>query len=328
MATIRRKGNKWQAIVRRSGRPTCSRTFHLKSDASEWARATEVSYDRQTFNHFVPNHHKFKIRYIFEKYRDEIVPKKRGAAEVETYIINAILKNSFVDTNLEHAYSCVFAAYRDKRREKVKAATVNRELGLMSHAFNVAIKEWGISISSNPLLNVTRLKNLGSRNRRLVGEEFTNLIAASADCRNIFVRPAIELAIETGMRRGELLDMNWDNINLPKRLAYVAKSKNGYSRTIPLTSRAIEVLSGLNRTSEIKVIPITTNSLKLAWVRLRKRASIEDLHFHDLRHEAISRFFEMGLRVPEVALISGHKDYRMLARYTHLRAEDVVKKLR
>ena len=64
-----------------------------------------------------------------------------------------------------------------------------------------------------------------------------------------------------------------------------------------------------------------------AWQRLVRRANIQDLHFHDLRHEAVSRFFEMGLTVPEVALISGHRDARMLFRYTHLRAEDIVAKL-
>ncbi|MDA0341679.1 MAG: tyrosine-type recombinase/integrase [Proteobacteria bacterium] len=72
---------------------------------------------------------------------------------------------------------------------------------------------------------------------------------------------------------------------------------------------------------------MSPNAVRLSWGRLTHRAGIEDLHFHDLRHEAISRFFEMGLSVPEVALISGHRDPRMLFRYTHLRAEDVARKL-
>ena len=75
------------------------------------------------------------------------------------------------------------------------------------------------------------------------------------------------------------------------------------------------------------LFPLSAEAVKLAWKRLNKRAGITGLHFHDLRHEAVSRFFELGLTVPEVALISGHKDPRMLFRYTHLRPADIAKKL-
>jgi integrase len=103
-------------------------------------------------------------------------------------------------------------------------------------------------------------------------------------------------------------------------------SKNGQERTIPLTTGAIGILKDTPRERE-EVFPISANALQLAWGRLRRRVNINNLRFHDLRHEAISRFFEMGLSVPEVALISGHRDVRMLLRYTHLRAADIVKKL-
>ena len=72
---------------------------------------------------------------------------------------------------------------------------------------------------------------------------------------------------------------------------------------------------------------MSANAVRLAWERLKNKGNIKDLHFHDLRHEAISRFFEKGLSIPEVALISGHKDVRMLFRYTHLKAKDVLIKL-
>lgn len=102
--------------------------------------------------------------------------------------------------------------------------------------------------------------------------------------------------------------------NLKRRSVVIPESKNGHSRTIPL--KAIELLKGLNEMPG-RVSPIAANALRLSWVRLTERASIENLHFHDLRHEAISRLFEMGLTVPEVASISGHKDIRMLMRYAH-----------
>jgi integrase len=116
-------------------------------------------------------------------------------------------------------------------------------------------------------------------------------------------------------------------VDLHSRLLHIPQTKNGSARTIPLTERAVELLKHRQTTGGDAPFSLTPNAVRLAWDRLTERAGIEDLHFHDLRHEAISRFFERGLSVPEVALISGHKDYRMLSRYTHLRAADLIIKL-
>ena len=128
------------------------------------------------------------------------------------------------------------------------------------------------------------------------------------------------------MRRGEIVKARWSDLDWDTSTLHIPVTKNGFSRTIPLTKQALETLKSQPHDDEC-IFPITGNAVRLSWQRLKKRVGIEDLHFHDLRHEAISRFFEMGLSVPEVALISGHRDYRMLFRYTHLRAEDVAKKL-
>jgi integrase len=128
------------------------------------------------------------------------------------------------------------------------------------------------------------------------------------------------------MRRGELLKIKWADLDLEERTLQLYDTKNGEDRKVPLTVAATRVLEEWGSTSE-RIFPVTNVAVRQAWDRLVKRAGITNLHFHDLRHEAISRFFEMGLSVPEVALISGHKDPRMLFRYTHLRAEDVVRKL-
>jgi len=135
----------------------------------------------------------------------------------------------------------------------------------------------------------------------------------------------VELAVETAMRRGELLNTRYEH--LQNGLLSIPITKTGVPRTIPLTPRALTVIKALPRSISGHFLPTSANALRLSWERAKRRAMIEDLHFHDLRHEAISRFFEMGLSIPEVALISGHKDYRMLARYTHLRAEDLMGKL-
>jgi integrase len=108
----------------------------------------------------------------------------------------------------------------------------------------------------------------------------------------------------------------------------LADTKNGEARTVPLSSLALAALPATdNHAAGERVFPLSPNAVRLAWERLKRRAKINDLHFHDLRHEAISRFFELGLSIPEVALISGHRDFKMLFRYTHLRPADVAKKL-
>ncbi len=130
----------------------------------------------------------------------------------------------------------------------------------------------------------------------------------------------------TGMRRGELLRAQWADIDPQKRILHVPMTKNGHPRTIPLSSAALKIIDALPRNND-RLFALSANAVRLAWGRLAKRAGVVDLHFHDLRHEAISRFFEKGLSVPEVALISGHRDVRMLFRYTHLKPEDVAAKL-
>ena len=105
-------------------------------------------------------------------------------------------------------------------------------------------------------------------------------------------------------------------------------AKNGHPRTIALSEAALAALAGVQRhEDEARIFPMSANALRLAWERLKRRAGIEDLRFHDLRHEAISRLFEKGLNVPEVAVMSGHRDPRMLFRYTHPRPEDIARKL-
>jgi integrase len=128
------------------------------------------------------------------------------------------------------------------------------------------------------------------------------------------------------MRRGELLSIRWKDVDMSAPTIRILRTKNGHPRTIPLTPKAVEILASMARTEE-RVFPVTPNAVRLAWERLRRRAGLEDLRLHDLRHEAVSRFFEYGLTVPEVALISGHRDPRMLSRYTHLRPEKVAEKL-
>ena len=216
--------------------------------------------------------------------------------------------------------------YKEYRLETVSGDTVRKEMSLMKRMVNYAMTEWNIHLpKGNPFNSVSLPPKGKARDRRLLSGEF-ELIKEEAENYGGYINIIFELAIETAMRRGEIISLLWKNINLHKRIAYLPETKNGSSRTVPLSSRAIELLGDIEKTSE-QVFPIKADSLGQAFRRVTGRAGIEDLRFHDLRHEATSRLFEKGLQLMEVSAITGHKDLAMLKRYTHLDAEKLALKL-
>jgi integrase len=219
------------------------------------------------------------------------------------------------------------STYRDERLREVAPASVLREINTISHAIDTARREWDIHLATNPCKLVRRPSPARGRTRRLVGDEEQLLLAAADAGRVAYMRPLITLAVETAMRRGELLALEWRHIDLGKRVAHLPLTKTGVPRDVPLSTRAVETLRALQGGEEERVFDVAPNAVRLAWERLARRAGLKDLHFHDLRHEAVSRLFEKGLNVMEVASISGHKETRMLQRYTHLRAADLAHRL-
>jgi integrase len=326
MATVVKRHNKWQAQIRKKGSPSLSRTFHKRADAYRWAQITEVEEEKRGHTSGREQLSEIKLESLIKRYLLEIVPLKKGR-DVERFRLRALARSKISKLSLAYIQARDFANYRDERLKRVKPATVKRELVMLQHILNVAKSEWGIPLPNNPVELIQKPPQSKPRKRRLNPGDYEALLNASRQSKAWHIWPLIELAIETGMRRGELLKATWDDLELQGRKLTLRDTKNGDDRTIPLTRKAVDILGSLPRTSE-RIFPVTPVAVRQAWERLRNRAGLRDLNFHDLRHEAISRFFEMGLSVPEVALISGHKDYRMLARYTHLRAEDVVGKLR
>ena len=331
MATIRKRGTKWHVQVRRQGSPPLTKSFTLKADAELWARQMEAEADRAGLPVDRQKALKVTLRELIVRYRDTVVARKRSVVQ-QTRHLNRALQEPFVDRFISDITPGIISSYRDLRLETVKPSTVVKELGILPRMFEVAIKEWDIPLQSNPVKAISKPKAGPGRDRRVDGmAEKVALKRAAEKCRNPLIEPAYSFAIETGMRRGELLALTWDDIDTRKRTLHIPKTKNGHPRTIPLSTAALKILEGLKKPDgdkdEPRVFPMTANALRLAWRRLRERAGAKGLRFHDLRHEAVSSFFEKGLSVPEVALISGHKDARMLFRYTHLKPEDVAKKL-
>jgi integrase len=243
--------------------------------------------------------------------------------------INSILRCPIAHRTLAKLTSSDVATYRDERLKTVAPATVVRELNTISHAIEIASREWGLWVPRNPVKLVRRPPVPRGRTRRLKEGEEQRLLEACDRGRTVLLKPLIVLAIETGMRRGELLDLRWEHVDLKLRVAHLPVTKNGNPRDIPLSRRAVTILEKLRLggTKHQRVFPMTGNAVRLAFEHLRVRAGMSDFHFHDLRHEAISRLFELGLNIAEVSAISGHRELKMLARYTHLRAADLVARL-
>ncbi|MAG22661.1 MAG: integrase [Rhodospirillaceae bacterium] len=326
MATIRKRGTKWQVQVRRKGQSSASRSFNSKGDARAWGRQMETLADKGNLDEVHQKTGKLTVKDLLVRYRDEVSAQKRGH-DREVHVINALLREDFSRQQINEVSPSVFAAYRDRRLKEVQGTSIRRYLGIIQHAFDVAAQEWGWPIRENPIRSIRKPSTGNSRNRRLLPGEEGRVIDECRGCQNSWIVPCVRLALETAMRRSEILRMVWGDVDWEKRTLHIPETKNGHPRTIPLTEEAMNLLKRLPHSMNGRVIPISATCLRMAWDRALRRAGIKDLRFHDLRHEAITRFVERGLSVQEVALISGHRDYRMLARYTHLRPEDVGRKL-
>jgi integrase len=273
----------------------------------------------------------FSLADLIIRYRDTVTPKKRGA-DAERRALQAFLRQAICEKRLSELSSSDFANYRDQRLNSAKAATVKRMLAVLHHIFGTARDEWQLPFKENPLDKVKLNCPSNRRERRLRDGELERIIEAAKKTRNRVILPIILFALETGLRRSEILSARWLHLDQDKRLLRLPVTKNGHSRSIPLSLSALALLQGLRREKdkeddEERIFPVTANGLRLSWERLRNRAGIDGLRFHDLRHEAISRFFETGLTAPEVALMSGHRDMRMLFRYSHAKNLEIIRKM-
>ncbi|SPP92755.1 site-specific integrase [Bradyrhizobium vignae] len=266
-----------------------------------------------------------KLVDLMIRYRAEVTPKKRGG-KIEDSVLAQMLRDPICKLPLSQLGTTDFARYRDRRLACVAPTTLKRQLNPIQHMFEVAKRDWALPITNNPIKALRFSAKMRMRTRRLRPGELHRLLKATRLCRNRAIAQIIQFALATSMRRGEIADMQWKDLDLKRRLLTIPVTKNGHARTIPLSNDAVKALP--RRCSiEGRVFSMTGNAIHLSWDRITERAGIDDLRFHDLRHEAISRFFELGLTIPEVATISGHRDATMLLRYAHATSSAVFKKL-
>lgn len=348
MATFRKRGEySWEAQIRRKGSPTLTKTFTYRQDAEVWARMVESEIERGLFISR-STAESTTLKDALDRYEKEITSTKRGG-EKEIYILRRFAASKLATRAMATIRSADIAAWRDTRLKTVSPATVRRELVVLGHVFTIARKEWDMEGLINPVEGTTKPKPTRGRSRRISDSELAAIIAASQSAE---LPAVIHLAIETSMRRGEIIGLEWEDIDLQRRVAHLAETKNGEPRDVPLSSKAVETLTTLLPISAGKQTKATgrvfsskPDTVTQAFIRAVKRAReayeaeckqarkqpdpdyLVDIRLHDGRHEGTSRFFEKGLDIMEAATITGHKDLRMLKRYTHLRAEDLARKL-
>jgi len=320
MAYYRKRGCKWNAQIRRAGQKTISKTFTLKVDAIKWATEVEVQLEKDTYTDYKLST-RTKLSELLNRYNEEVVPTLKGRVQDSSRIkiINTGLGSLF----LSELTPLLLAEYRDNRLKQLSPQSVKHELSMISRVLKKATHEWGY-ILSNGIPTVKHPTLPKGRTKRLSKEEEIELLKVA----DPYLVSIIKLLQATAMRIGELSKLKQDDIDFNKSLAVLRDTKNGESRTIPLNSIAIESLRELiKETRTDKVLKFTPSYISKRFTKACRKAGIEGMVLHSLRHEAVSRLFEKGLNMMEVSSISGHKDLSMLKRYTHINPETLLSRI-
>lgn len=330
VATISKRKQKngairYMARVRRDG-ITRTRTFGTRGQADAWARSWESRIDDGEV--FTDESQATTLFDALERYGREVSAGKRGKKQ-ELDRIRALQRLEFANKKFSAVTGTIIAGYRDDRLAAGKSAyTVRNELALLSDVFNTARREWGMASLKNPVENIKRPPAPNGRNVRLIPADEEKLLPALRE-----INPEYEIAvivlIETAMRRSELFSLTRPNIDWTAGVAHLPKTKNGESRDVPLSDRAINALKRLPAPITGPLFRIKIGTLTTMFPRACKKAGIKGVRLHDLRHEATTRLVESGkFNMLEIAAITGHKTLSMLKRYSHPDAAKLAERLR
>jgi integrase len=335
MASIQKRNGSYRARIKRVGQTTLSKTFDSRLEAQRWAKFTQaqltLSLHEETKS---PSGDGVSFEEAAQSYiKNHSIHKK--IVRCETSRLNILIKrwNGLTVAQVDKKAVLVL---RDELLKKGRSGeTVNHYFNTISKLFQMLNDEWDLEIP-NPIKGIKRMPPSQGRTKR-VNTELESLLLSGCEQLSLpLLRSIIEFAIQTGMRRGELMGLTWTDIDLPNRKAYLHQTKNGEPRQVPLTSQAIGILEALTKDEE-KVFPMGMDALRSQFGRLKEHIKgqwngvgtnpFDDLRFHDLRHEALSRLSDLGLNVIELSHISGHRTLGMLKRYTHPSHEAILNKI-
>lgn len=318
----------YRVLIRKKGYEPASETFDTKAKAEKWGRKTESEMDQRVY---VPDCATL-VSELFERYHDEVAPAKRGAKWEKVRIARLLRTCGFMRRTVSQISYQDLQAWRDARLKQVSPSSVRREFNLISSVFKHARNEWHFPMRENPASRVKRPAEHKHRRRRISQTELDSLWAyfdVHIYNSRTYIPWMFEFAIETGMRLGEICKLRWDQVNFEKCFAYVATSKNGDDREVPLSDRAIALLVGtrMANAKDVRVFPVNANSIGTQFREVCKKLGIVDLHFHDTRHEACTRLSKI-YSVIELGKIIGHRDLKSLMVYYNPTGEELAQKMR
>ena len=319
MASFQKHGKGWRAFVFRQGKRQ-SKVFASKREAQDWAARAE---------YLILNSQKVAAAMSFgevmARYADEVSPKKRGErwevirlTKLQTYPIALIKLGDLAAPD--------FARWRDVRLREVAPASVRREMNLLSAVLTTARRDWGL-ISANPMQDVTKPTPPPGRDRLVTQDELDRLaLSAGDDLSNATARAfhAFLFSCETAMRAGEVTGLVWARVDIARSTVRLDMTKNGTAREVPLSSEAKRLLLALPKADP--VFGLSARQLDVLWRKLRDRAGVAGLTYHDSRHRAITDLAGK-LGVLELARMVGHRNLSQLQTYYNESAESLARKL-
>ncbi|OWT75447.1 MULTISPECIES: site-specific integrase [unclassified Achromobacter] len=339
MARVTKFREKWRCQIERQGNPELSRTFLKRADAIAWGKWAEAELARgrpveeilcgvpeqplpvSLASEAPPPPSNYTVGDLIRRYLLEVSPhKKSGKYDASTM---RLLLADFGRLPITALTSGALSAYKTRRLRSVSASSVTHELGMLHRAYVLAREEWGIEFPG-PIPRTRKPPQPKGRTRRVSDDELNKILAATESTELPIIA---RFAVATAMRRGELMSMQWEHIDLLKRTVLLPETKNGHSRTVPLTRAAVALLESVGPQPSGPVFQLRPDSVSQMWGYAARRAGVHDIRFHDTRHEATSRFFEMGLSQIEVSRITGHLTLSMLNRYVHLPSTHLLEKL-
>jgi integrase len=329
MASFTKRGRRWQAQVCANGQRRAN-SFATKREAQAWAAETETELRRPAADVIADK----TLGELLERYGREVSPTKRGGDRREQLFIQSFLRDEFSQVKLSDLSPAVIADWRDRRLRSVSGSTVQREMNILSHACNVARKEWGW-LAISPMTDVSRPRHNPARSRLPTQDEIERMMFALGYERDeLPVRKmarvgwAFLFALETAMRAGEIVAMTWDDVS--ENTVHIPKTKNAHPRDVPLSPEANRLLDQLKPLADEQdaVLGVASGSLDVLWRKARKAALVDGLHFHDSRRAALTKMAKV-FSVMELARISGHRDLRILQNvYYAPDMDELAKKLR
>lgn len=332
MPTVRPRGSGFQAIVRVKKDGVIvhqeSKMFPTERLAKDWGRRLEDKLKADG----LPQR-KLSVKTLGGVLEDYLAELERHGTPRRSRVHELLqLATEFNKVKLSDLSASVFSEFANRRRKAgTGPTTVLHNLATIRSVLNAAKPMFGLEVNGKPVSEaIAALGRVGavakskSRERRptaaeleLIDKEYARIAAYPSTL--IPTGTIVKLAIALPRRLGELLDMRWSDYDKAKKLVKLRDTKhptNPRDELVPLTSEAIAIINNLPVIDE-RVLPYKSESVSASFERVTARLGIVDLHFHDLRHEGISRLFERGLSIQEVALISGHQSWAMLRRYTH-----------